>query len=113
MSKYVYLSGPITGLPYDEAKKKFDDAERELYVRYGVGVTVVNPTAFVNKGEEWDYAMRKCIEYLMRCSYIHLLPGWEESKGAMLEYKIAKSLDFGLVDDAFNFNEIINIKPSK
>ena len=99
--KYIYISGPVTGLDYDEAKKAFDDAEEAIRWKYGREVEVINPMSFCNKGEYWNHAMRKCIVQLMECNYIHMLPGFEKSVGARLEMTIAQKLGFGVCNDIF------------
>jgi hypothetical protein len=42
--------------------------------------------------------MRNDISQLVTCARIVLLRGWENSKGAMLELRIAKVLGFEVVD---------------
>lgn len=102
MAKYVYICGPVTGLDYEDAKGTFDHAAEQIRRRHGLAVEVVNPMDFCQKGEEWDFAMRKCIVRLMECHYIHLLPGWERSRGARLEFLIAEGMQFGLCNDEYN-----------
>lgn len=101
MAKYVYISGPVTGLDYKEAKAAFDNAAYDIRKKHGNTVVVVNPMEFVNPGEDWNYAMRKCIERMMVCDYIHMLPGFEKSKGARLELTIAQGLNFGVCNDQY------------
>lgn len=101
MAKYVYISGPITGLPYEEAAEAFNKAAETIRRKHAGAVVVVNPVEFVQQGEDWDYAMRKCIEKLMECNYIHMLPGFEESEGARLELTIAEKLHFGVCNDQY------------
>lgn len=43
--------------------------------------------------KEWADYMRECIPALLTCDAISMLPGWEKSKGASLEYEVAKALD--------------------
>jgi hypothetical protein len=84
----IYISGKITGLPYDEAKAKFDAAERELAAQ---GYEVVNPT---NNGipisAPWELHIAMDIIHLIGCHAIYMLPDWEISKGATLEKNIAE-----------------------
>ncbi len=101
MAKYVYISGPVTGLPYEEAKAAFDNAAEKIWKKHGNAVVVVNPMDFIGIGEDWNYAMRKCIEKLMMCSYIKMLPGFEKSKGARLELTIAQGLNFGVCNENY------------
>ena len=36
--------------------------------------------------------MRVCLPMLATCDYIYLVPGWEDSRGAVLEKQIADAL---------------------
>lgn len=101
MAKHIYIAGPVTGLDYDEARAAFDYAAETIRRKHGKAVVVVNPVEFIQRGEDWNYAMRKCIERMMECSYIHLLPGFEKSKGARLEFTIAQGLGFGVCNDRY------------
>lgn len=101
MAKYVYISGPVTGLPFEEAKAAFDKAADAIRKKHGNAVVIINPMEFCGKGEDWNFAMRKCIEKMMVCNYIHMLPGFEQSKGARLELTIAQALDFGVCNEQY------------
>lgn len=97
--KYVYISGPVTGRPYEEARAEFDAAAEAIRKKHGCEVVVVNPMDFCQQGEEWGLAMRKCLNKLLQCDYIHMLPGWEHSKGAKLELQVAAGLGFGVCNE--------------
>lgn len=101
MAKYVYISGPVTGRSFEEAKADFDKAAYEIKKKHGDAVFVVNPFDFCSKGEEWNYAMKKCIVNLTTCNYIHMLPGFEQSNGARLEITIAQALNFGVCNEQY------------
>jgi hypothetical protein len=97
----VYVSGPVTGLP-DNNAGAFNEAEKILRGREDV-LTVINP---VRIGQNVEYLfknvynapvrredyMRACIRELTRATHIAYLPGWEHSRGAKLEHAIADSL---------------------
>ena len=85
----VYISGPIT---HDKNyKKKFEYAEALLKI-YGIE-EVFNP-AKVNLPDNttWEEYMKHDLNELLKCDGIYMLKGWRRSKGARLEYKIAKAL---------------------
>lgn len=86
----VYISGKVTGLPINVARKMFSDAEDKINAtgKY----EAVNPLKDEKEGYEWEYYMRKDIKLLMDCEYIHFLPNWQESRGANLEMIIARQL---------------------
>lgn len=85
----TYISGPISGMP-NLNRAAFDEKARELA---RLGRDVVNPLQNgVPPESEWHEHMRVDIKLLLECSRIHLLPGWTTSKGARLEWWIAKQL---------------------
>ena len=90
----VYISGPMTGFPAYNIPA-FTAAEKMLRER---GLDVVNP-ATLNKKEHvgvWNVCMRNDISHLPRCDAILMLPGWEQSSGAVCERTVAMMLQ---IDD--------------
>jgi len=85
--KRIYIAGPMTGYPdhnfpaFHEAAKRFREA----------GWEVVNPAKSFGGDRSlprWRY-MRRNIAALTQCDAIALLPGWQNSRGATLEYQVA------------------------
>lgn len=91
----VYISGPISGLPYEEVEKAFNEAEVMLQEK---GYEVLNP---LNNGlpreSTWREHMRADLKLLLDCDAIYMLNGWEYSRGASLEYDLAIDLCFKLI----------------
>ena len=87
----IYISGKITG--DSNYKQKFKNAE--LFLRLA-GFEVVNPADQKITGKPWAWYMRKDIAQLMECEAIFLLKDWKKSKGARLEYYIAKKVRLGI-----------------
>lgn len=87
----IYLSGQITGLSHERAKWNFYRAERRLL---GIGLHPVNPLKIAPEtdGMTWTDYMAKDIPALIRCDGIYMLQGWGHSRGARLEYAIAREL---------------------
>lgn len=85
----IYVAGPMTGLP-DFNYPAFNVAALELRTQ---GWHVENPADHgVIEGAEWADYLAYDLTRLGTCSAIYLLPGWELSKGAVLEHHIAQVL---------------------
>ena len=79
----------MTGYP-NHNLQVFREAATSLIV---VGYHAVNPGARgVIEGYDWNDYMRDAIGLLIDCDAVALLPGWERSKGARLEFTIAHDL---------------------
>jgi len=86
----VYISGKISGLDIELAKQSFQEAENKMLE---LGYEVINPLKLPdNHDKSWESYMRVCITYLTKCDAIYMLEGWENSKGANLEYYLAYEL---------------------
>ena len=85
----VYLAGPMTGY----AEFNFPAFNAEAAMLRGQGLSVLNPAEHgIVDGAEWADYLRHDIAGLASCERIHLLRGWEKSKGAQLEVTIAQAL---------------------
>jgi hypothetical protein len=84
----------MTGLPHLNFPA-FHSAAAHLRT---YGYTVINP-AEINPDQSmsWEDCMRKDIAELVTCAAIYLLPGWEKSKGAVLEHHIAYRLGLHII----------------
>jgi hypothetical protein len=60
-------------------------------------IGISNPTRFCPHDLDWHKAMRVCISELVKCGGIALLQGWQRSKGAALELKLAQDLHIPVV----------------
>ena len=87
--KTIYLAGPMSGLP-DLNFAAFHARAAELRA---MGNEVINPAEITpDKELSWKQCMRTDIAALVFCDGIELLPGWEKSNGANLEFHIAQRL---------------------
>jgi hypothetical protein len=85
----IYISGKITGNE-EEAFKLFEMAEINLKL---AGFDVVNPMKLEhNHDKSWEAYMRVCIIALMSCDAIFMLTNYYESKGAIIELKLASEI---------------------
>lgn len=91
----VYISGPISGHPYEDVEKNFNDVEARLQED---GFEVVNPlNNGLTKNNSWHEHMKADIKLLMECDTIYLLKGYRDSKGAMIEYDLARILGYDVI----------------
>lgn len=93
--KKAYISGKITGLDPKEAFTLFALKERQL-----IDKEVFNPmkfTSHIPAGSDWTEYMKVCIDVLITCDEIHMLPNWKDSKGAKLEHTIAQAFDIHIL----------------
>lgn len=95
----IYIAGKITGLVYEDALRAFAEAELLLT---SLGHEPVNPmkeNGLDGDGNQhaWAEYMKRAIPHLLKCDGIYLLHNWAGSKGATLEYHIAKELGYKIM----------------
>jgi len=96
----VYISGRVTGLPTDEVKKKFKEAEIAISK---LGHKPINPTKKCSEDMDWNTAMKVAIGAMMKADSILLLYDWHLSRGARAELDIANLLQMKAY---FNLKEL-------
>lgn len=91
----VYIAGPMTGYP-DYNYPAFDAKAREIEEW---GHTPVNPTQ-IGQNEGWSHEdyMRAALTLLLTADGVVFLPGFERSKGAMLELTVSTALNMPIVE---------------
>lgn len=90
----IYLAGPMTGVP-DYNYPAFHAAAARLRA---LGHEVLNPAENPAPAcGTWQGYMRMSLVQLVQCEAIVLLPGWAESKGALIERKLAQVLGMDVV----------------
>lgn len=83
----IYISGKVSGLPFDAVRRTFQDAQDLLEA---LGFEVVNPLKNgLNHSHPWMQHIVRDIELLLPCDAIFMLGNWVESVGAGIEYDIA------------------------
>jgi len=90
--KKIYISGKISGLPFDQVCAKFERAEKYLK---DYGWQVVSPlTNGLPIDSAWQEHMKADIRLMLDCDAIYLLDNWVQSRGARIEFSLA--CDLGL-----------------
>lgn len=95
----IYISGSITN--DKDYRLKFKAAHFYLLNRYNC--IVINPLHLSTKVEnaipfpQWHHYMRECIHWLSRCDKVYMLKGWWKSKGARIEWVLAKFLRLDII----------------
>lgn len=85
----LYLAGPMTG----HEELNFPQFHRVAGKLRALGYDVVNPAEInVDPDAKWHDCMRADIQQLVTCQAVALLPGWRNSRGAILEHHIAQAL---------------------
>ena len=89
----VYLAGPMSG--YDDFNRPaFDAAATFLRER---DYTVLSPAELFDHTDlSWDFYMRASIRLMLNADAVVLLPGWEKSRGAVIEHDLAYGLEMGI-----------------
>lgn len=89
--KKIYIAGKISGEDVASCTMKFGKAQKELEQQ---GFEVLNPLEIVGTWKiTWEEAMKKCISALITADALVLLHDFKESKGAMIEEKLASDLN--------------------
>lgn len=97
----IYLIGPITGME-DGNRPAFERAKAELNE---AGHLARTPFDVVPQDDEhsklWEFCMKHSLRHILKewdyeneppAFKVGLLPGWESSEGASIEYELASSL---------------------
>lgn len=87
----TYISGKISNLPIDQVKVKFNNAANMLIARGFEPVNPIDVSPF-SGSKTWADYMTDDIKALFECEAIFMLKDWKDSRGARIEYCIAKEL---------------------
>lgn len=90
--KKIYIAGPMTGMP---------KLNRPAFKQHAIkikksGNIPLNP-AVLPEGLKHEEYMDMCYPMVKIADEIHMLPGWENSKGAKMEFAWAEEWDKKIV----------------
>jgi len=90
----VYLAGPITGTDWEKTQQRFKKVEDLLEE---AGYDVINPCHHQIKNGTWGEYMKKGLKAMLDCDVIFVFADWPDSKGASIEYGLARQLSMGII----------------
>lgn len=91
----IYIAGPMSGLP----DFNYPAFNREAKRLRRLGHEVLNPAENpVPECGTWNGYMRMALRQLIECECVVLLPGWIESRGAVIERNLAKGLGMKVLE---------------
>lgn len=84
----IYIAGRVTGVKPEVYEKQFATVKAELEK---AGHEVINPLTDIPHEDttNWGLTIMECLPYVAQCDCIAMLPGWERSDGAQIEYHFA------------------------
>lgn len=97
MKRNIYISGKISGLRKFEYRYNFILCEKEIK---RLGLKPINPIRFkLNRIPHTPWLLHLIIDIciLLTCEGIYMQRNWENSKGARIEYIIAKILNLTII----------------
>lgn len=94
MNRTAYVTGQISGIPADQIKNRFNTVANQLYIH---GYRVEGPVAVSDNAAKGESAIRNDIKRMLECDEVHMLPDWQDCKGAQLERDIAIRLGMVVV----------------
>lgn len=103
----IYLSGAISNKNINDAKKEFAEVEKDLNKTFKKLISkgflkIYNPFKILKVNKKYSYSdyLREDIKVLCDCKILINIKnaGWEKSKGAKLERKIAEVLCLDIFD---------------
>lgn len=89
----LYVAGPMSGLPQWNAPA-FQEAQTALVAQGWEVVTPLDLVPVENPDQipAWEDCLRHDLQAVLLCDGVALLPGWEQSRGASLEVRVANTV---------------------
>lgn len=86
----LYIAGPCTGIP----DLNYPAFNAEAAYWRGLGHDVINPAENPKPPcGTWAGYMRMSVAQVAAADAVAMLPGWEKSKGARIEHRLAHELE--------------------
>lgn len=89
--KRIYVSLPISGYDLDERKLYAIWVKDLIKDKYSEPVEAITPFMVCPEADKsYSYYMGKDIEALLECDVVYMCKGWQNSKGCLAEFAVAK-----------------------
>lgn len=88
----AYLSGPMSGVP----EMNYPAFNAEASRLRALGFHVENPAENAEQSS-WEAYMKAAIVQMLSCEVVVMLPGWSESRGALIERELALRLGLKVI----------------
>ena len=88
----IYIAGPMTGLPDFNYPAFHAEAARLRALGFHVENPAENPAQ-----PTWEAYMHQALQQMLTCEAVAFLPGWSESRGALLERYVAQQVGLATV----------------
>jgi hypothetical protein len=91
-TRTVYIAGRVSGISPCEAWNNFKRAESKLEELKEFD-RIINPMAICKSSWSWWLCMAICLlQLIFKANAIYLQRNWTSSRGAKIEYKVARAL---------------------
>lgn len=97
--QWAYLAGPMRGHPEFNFPAFHEATTKLRYIGWLITSPAehdeeqgLNPKADSLAGFDLKAAFRWDLGIILECDYVIVLPGWEDSKGAVLEVSVARAI---------------------
>jgi hypothetical protein len=95
MNKKCYIAGKIGDLPEEIYKANFEKAKNHVVQ---LGLIPISPIDLPHDHDKsWRSYMIEDLTTMMQCSFVYVMDGWLESKGARIEIELARKLQIKIL----------------
>lgn len=98
-NKKIFISGRVSGIKYDTAKRNFSKWEKYWKEQ---GYEVVNPINLCNKDWSWLKCMCVCLWNLIKCDSTFFMGNYIYSKGSRIELFVARLFRKNIWEQDYN-----------